>query len=315
MNNSEQTPEVTDQTDDVTPEENEQAKTVDVRALGIEPLSTPIPTIAKFYRQFVKSVQDFNESRKAEKKDPKDPVVIVQNRLAESAKSDNEGLKTIVAAADSIGEQVRDLLFTELDKCNGMLAAHVMVQQVKGLLSDVQDNLDYYFNRAVQAEKDRQGITVTPSESAVTDKLTAIKLRSLIENRVNIAEAMGDELPDNLFKVSDAGRKGFNTDLVPRLPKLDMGDAAPKPYSSLRLAFRFEVEDNDCEDGVREVVVPADSTLNDVAHNIVSSGGYRVTGEMIAARLKKEGYGIGATDEEWSLIFKTGTLYGKKVQA
>ena len=309
MNNSEQTPEVTDQTDDVTPEENEQAKTVDVRALGIEPLSTPIPTIAKFYRQFVKSVQDFNESRKAEKKDPKDPVVIVQNRLAESAKSDNEGSKTIVAAADSIGEQVRDLLFSELDKCNGMLAAHVMVQQVKGLLSDVQDNLDYYFNRAVQAEKDRQGITVTPSESAVTDKLTAIKLRSLIENRVNIAEAMGDELPDNLFKVSDAGRKGFNTDLVPRLPKLDMGDAAPKSYSTLRLAFRFEdLEGN-------EVEVPADATLNDVAHNVVSRGGYRVTGETVAARLKKEGYGIGATDEEWSLVFRTGTLFGKKVSA
>lgn len=306
------TPENNDQTDDVSAEEAEQAKTVDVRSLGIEPLSTPIPTIAKVYRSFVTKVQTFNENRKKEKADPKDPVVIVQNRITESAKSDNESLKAIVSSTQNIALQVRDLLFSELDKSNGMLAAHVMVQEMKALLSDVQDNSDYYFNKAVQVEKDRQGIVVTPSEEAVADKLTAIKLRSLIENRVNIAEAMGDELPDNLFKISDAGRKGFNTDVVPRLPKLDMGDAAPKSYSTLRLAFRFQ--ENGATD---EQILNVDEsyTLNDVAHNVVSRGGYRITGETIAARLKKEGYGIGATDDEWSLVFKTGTLFGKKVSA
>lgn len=297
------------ETDDVTPEENEQSKSVDVRALGIEPLSTPIPTIAKIYRATVKRVQDFNEARKAEKKDPKDPVVIVQNRVTESAKSDNDSLKLMVTQTENLSFQVRDLLFSNLEKSNGILPAYVMVREIENLLSDVKDNYSYYFNKAVQAEKDRQGITVTPSESAVSDKLTAIKLRSLIENRVNIAEAMGDDLPENLFKVSDAGRKGFNTDVVPRLPKLDMGDAAPKSYSTLRLAFRFIDVDE------QEVPVPADSTLNDVAHNIVSRGSYRVTGEQIAARLKKEGYGLGATDSEWSLVFKSGTLFGKKVSA
>lgn len=252
-------------------------------------------------------VQKFNENRKAEKADPKDPVTIVQNRLTESAKSDNESLKLIVSGTKSIADQVRELLFTELDKSNGMLAAHVMVQEMKTLLSDVDDNFRYYFDRAVQVEKDRQGISVTPSEEAIADKLTAIKLRSLIENRVNIAEAMGDELPENLFKISDAGRKGFNTDLVPRLPKLDMGDAAPKSYASLHLAFRWQAEGSETP-----VVLEDSPTLNDVAHNFVSQGAYRITGETIAARLKKEGYGIGATDAEWSLVFKTGTLFGKK---
>lgn len=306
MSETQNNDQTNDQTDEVSAEEQEQAKNIDVRALGIEPLSTPIPTIAKVYRTFVKKVQTFNENRKAEKADPKDPVTIVQNRLAESVKSDNEGLKSIVLNTRSISEQVRDLLFSELEKNNGMLAASVMVDEMKALLSDVQDNASYYFNRAVQAEKDRQGITVTPSEEAVADKLTAVKLRSLIENRVNIAEAMDDELPEGLFKVSDAGRKGFNTDIVPRLPKLDMGDAAPKSYVSTHLVFRFQPE------GSEEIVPCEETTINDVAHNIVSKGGYRVTGETVAARLKKEGHGIGATDSEWSLVFKTGTLYGKK---
>jgi len=307
MSNTEniQTPD----TDDVSAEEQEQAKTVDVRALGIEPLSTPIPTIAKVYRSFVVKVQKFNENRKAEKADPKDPVTIVQNRINESAKSDNEALKNLVSSASAITDQVRELLFTEMEKNNSLLPAYVVLNEMKTLLSDVDDNFRYFFNRAVQAEKDRQGISVTPSEEAIADKLTAIKLRSLIENRVNIAEAMGDELPDNLFKVSDAGRKGFNTDLVPRLPKLDMGDAAPKNYSSLHLVFRFVDNENN------EVEIPDTvRTLDDVAHSVVSRGGYRVTGEIVAQRLKKEGHGIGATDKEWSLVFKTGTLFGKKVQ-
>lgn len=307
MQNAENIPEDTDQTDDVTSEEAEQAKSIDVRALGIEPLSTPILSIAKVYSTVVKKVQTFNEGRKAEKADPKDPVTIVQNRINESAKSDNQSLRAIVTSAQNIAEQVRDLLFTELEKSNGMLAGHVLLSEVKTLLSDVDDNFRYYFDRAVQEEKDQRGITVTPSEEAVSDKLTAIKLRSLIENRVNIAEAMGDDLPENLFRISDAGRKAFNTDIVPRLPKLDMGDAAPRTYSSLHLVFRFE------DNGGKEIPLPEDiRTLNDVAHNVVSRGGYRVTGEMIAARLKKEGHGIGATDKEWSLVFKTGTLYGRK---
>lgn len=309
MNTNEtQNPTVNDtDTDDVSADEQEQAKTIDVRALGIEPLSTPIPTIAKVYRSFVTKVQTFNENRKKEAKDPKDPVTIVQNRVNESAKSDNESLKALRVNAENIVSDVRELLFSELEKNNGLLPAHVVLSELKTLLSDVDDNYRYFFNRAVQAEKDRQGISVTPSEEAVQDKLTAVKLRSLIENRVNIAEAMGDELPDNLFKVSDAGRKSMNTDIVPRLPKLDMGDAAPKNYSSLHLVFRFVDNENN------EVEIPESvRTLDDVAHSIVSRGGYRVTGETIAARLKKEGHGIGATDKEWSLVFKTGTLFGKK---
>jgi hypothetical protein len=297
-----------DQADEVSADEVEESKTIDIRKLGIEPLSTPIPAIAKVYRKFVEYVRKHNEAKKGEKADPSDPTVSTTAKLKSAvATKDGELAATVSAIRSHVRGNVAESFFGTLEKDNTLLTSYVALEELRSLLSDAEDNHDYYFARAVQAEKDRLGITVTPDEEAVTAKLTAVALNNLLQNRINIAQAMGDELPEGLFKTSDAGRVSFNTDIIPRLPKLDMGDAAPrKSVSNVRLAFRF------VSNGT-EVPVPANYTLNDVAHNVVSKGAYRVSGARIAGLLKEAKLGLGATKEEWSLSFETGTLYGKAV--
>jgi len=297
--------------DEVTNDEVEESKRIDIRALGIEPLSTPIPVIGKLYRKFVQMVKDGNEKRKSEKADPSDPTVLTNTRLKDATSSKDENLSKSVATSKAIVSGVAETLFLSLEKDNTLLTSFVVLNELRSLLSDVEDNHEYFFARAVQAEKDKQGITVTPAEELVNAKLTAVALSNLLQNRINIAQAMGDELPENLFKVSDSGRTSYNTDIIPRLPKLDMGDAAPKKsVSNVRLAFRWKHTGSET---IHEL--DPSYTLNDVAHNVVSSGAYRISGATIAKMLKDAKHGIGATETEWELKFETGSLFGKKVSA
>lgn len=299
---------------EVTAEESEEAKTINVRALGIEPLSTPIPVIAKMYRKFVANVRKYNDARKGEKADPTDPTVVTSARLKEAVASKDANISATVQNVTGMVNGLAETFFSNLEKDNTLLTSFVAVTTLKSLLADAEMNHDYYFNRAVQAEKDKQGITVTPAEEVVQDKLTAIALQNLLQNRINIAQAMGDELPEDLFKVSDSGRTSFNTDIIPRLPKLDMGDNAPKKnVANVRLAFTWLPVGHPVDQP--SVSVDPSYTLNDVAHNIVSSGAYRISGTRIAEMLKKAGHGIGATKEPWVLEFPTGHLSGRAVPA
>jgi len=302
---SEQNPQTSPETDDVSAEEVEQSKSVNIRELGIEPLSTPIPTIAKLYRKFVEKVRKYNEEKKGQKADPTDPTVVTSKRLADAVASKDENISATVSSVRTFVSGIAETFFVTLEKDNTLLTSFVALESLRSLLADAEMNHEYFFNRAVQAEKDKLGITVTPAEEVVNDKLTAVALNNLLQNRINIAQAMGDELPDGLFKTSEAGRTSFNTDIIPRLPKLDMGDAAPKKnVANVRLSFSFNGEE-----------VDPSYTLNDVAHNLVSKGGYRISGARIAEMLKKAGHGIGATKEAWTLEFPTGNLSGKAVPA
>jgi hypothetical protein len=300
-----------DETEEVTAEESEASKSVDVRALGIEPLQTPIPVIAKVYRGLVETVKKFTTAVREGKSETNDPGVAAKKKLETALTSKDENIVSVRTWADNLVAKVSGVIFTDLEADNTLLTSYLVLQSVKSLVADLEDNHDYFFNRAVQSEKDRLGITVTPSEEAIQAKLACIKLNDLLQNRINIAKAMDEELPTDLFKTSDAGRVSLNTDIIPRIPKLDMGDAKSASSStSTRLAFRF-VNDND-----EEVTVPADWTLNDVAHNLVSRGSYRKSGRTIERMIKdlKLSSSIGATDEEWKLTFSTGVLFGKKAQ-
>ena len=286
----------------LTPEEAEAVKSFDVRTIGIEPMTAPIPTIIAKVKNLVTKIRTHNEAAKKQKDDPKDPVVIVRAAI-KSAKDSENGKK--VAASISEGVAAAAASLWESLPLDNLMTASVFVDSLKALVSDAEDNFTYYFDRAVQKEKDSAGITVSANEQILLDKLAAEKLKSLILSRINILESCGEDTSE-FFKVSDGGRKALD---LPKIPSVSGEVVAPKPYLAARLSFSWAVEGGD---GVPVQVDPS-FTLNDVAHNIVSSPTFRITGARIAEMLKKEGHGIGATEKEWSLTFPTGTLFGQKV--
>lgn len=302
-----------DEGQEVTAEEIEQSKSVDLRALGIEPLQTEIPALLKFYRAVCSRVKGFQASLKDGRNETTDPEYAVTKKLERGVASKDENQVKVRTEIHNAAVAIADVLWEAVEADNTLFTSLLWINELQSVLDDLKDNHDYFFANAVQNMKTKLGVSVSPSEEAIQAKLTAIKLDELIRNRINIAKAMELELPENLWKTSEAGRVGFNADLFPRIPKLEMGDAAPKSkVSSVRLAFRWVTPAGVPADEQTEVSVPAEWTLNDVAHNLVSKGSYRVSGRTIEKMLKDAKLGIGATDNEWSLDFQTGTLYGKK---
>jgi hypothetical protein len=308
-NENDQITEDEQETEDETSEEDTAAaENIDLRSLGVDPLSTPISDLLKLYRENHATVQDYAKKQKSGKSDPNDVSQIVKANVTKVLKSDDTEVKARVSSVREVGSAIADETFSSLEKMNGLVPATVLLDELRNLVSLVEDEVRYHFDNAVQKMKDEKGIKETPSESAIVAKLTCVKLRSLIENRVNIAQLVDpSSIPDNLLKTATEGKRGgFNTEVFPKTPRLDMGDAAPSPSSSVHLVFRFVKSDG------TEVAIPDGTTLRQVAHDYISSGAYRVTGREVEQLLKKSGYGIGATDTEWSLSFKTGVLYGKK---
>lgn len=306
--------------DDVNEAEVEASKSIDLRSLGIDPLSTPIADLVKLYRENHAIASDYLAKQKAGKDDPNDVSSIVKSnvkRITETKadsdpNSSQSKLAGQVAVLRTVGATITDTFFSTTPVTSGLIQSAVLLSELENLVAMARDEYQYHFNKSVQAMKDEKGIKSTPNEAAVTAKLTCVQLRNLIENRVNIAKMMGTEsdIPSNLLK-TEGVRKGFNTDTLPRVPRLEIGENAAQSPST-HLVFRFIAEGNPAGLNVDEDGVCTETTLNDVAHNVVSSGSYRWTGKEIAAKLQKIGVGLGATDTEWSLEFKTGTLYGKK---
>jgi hypothetical protein len=295
-------PNVNDNNDDDSSEDLEEAKSFDLRSLGIEPMTTPIADLVKLYNDNHGIVKSYSDKQKRGESDPNAVETVIKSNLKKTIEAKPEN----VQAYRAVGEKVSNAFFTSTPVASSLLASAVLLEELENLLSLAKDEYQYHYAKAVQTEKDRLGIKSTPSESAVTAKLACIQLRTLIENRVNIAKLMGDEasIPENLFK-TEGQRKGFNTEVLPRTPRLDIEGNSSGVHTS-HLTFRFKAT------GSEEVTDCSETTLHDVAHNVVSNGAYRVTGKQVAADLKKNGHGIGATDTEWSLEYKTGTLYGKK---
>lgn len=301
--------EPTEDNEDVTPEETAAAEAISLKDLGIEPLTTPIPTLLKIYRENHSTVQEYVKKQKsATKADATDPHNLVKNRVESAIKS--EEAKAIIEDVNITAEAVAERTFAIP---HNLLTSTVLLSELENLVSLLREEVRYHFDAAVQKEKTKQGITSTPAESAVQAKLVCVKLRSLIENRVNIAKMMDMELPSDLFKVAEEGKRGgFNTEVFPKTPRLETEVSSTTVSSSAHLRFRFVPVSPDGTD-LEPIAVPDGMTLRQVAHDFVSAGAYRVSAQTIESMLKKAGHGIGATDTEWSLSFKTGTLYGMRV--
>lgn len=299
---------VNENNDEISAEESEAAKNVDLRAIGIEPSSTPIPDLLKFYREAVEVVKSFTTKAKEGTTDPDSVDSIVKNRVSKVLKCDgtSEEVTTQVRSLrDAIQNSVTQPIFEKSGATSNLIASAVVLDEMRNLLSMLEDEYAYHLNKSIQSEKDAKGITHTPSETAVTAKLTAIALKKLLEVRINQDKIMPEldpnyvaTMPDNLYR-TEGTRKGFNTDVFPRLPRLDV-EGGTVGTQSTHLEFEWNGE------------AVSETTLNDVAHNHISKGSYRVTGKQVHQDLRKAGHGIGATNEWWTLEYKTGTLKGRK---
>lgn len=297
-------------TDEISAEENEAAKSIDLRAMGIDPMNTPIDQLLKHYRTEVDTVKAFTKAMKEGVSDPDSVDAIVKTRIGKLLKCEGtteEQTAGIRSIRESIQTNVVAPLFTDSGATNSIVSAAVVLDELRSLVAAMEDEYSYHLNKSIQSEKDKRGIKSTPSETATTAKLTAVALSNLVKARLAMAEAMSEEIGiTNLYK-TDGVRKGFNADVFPRLPKLDSD--GPVSANSTHLTFRWLVSGGNEE---TDIIECEETTLNDVAHNVVSSGSYRVTGKDVSAMLKKAGHGIGATESEWSLTFKTGVLKGRK---
>jgi hypothetical protein len=293
--------------DEATDEEVSASESFDLASLGIDAMTTPIDVLLKVYREQADICNKYAASLKAGSDDPNDVANVVKANLAKQKKTDPS-----VASLRAVGSSITEAYFTKTPATSSLLSSAVLLEELENLVSLARDEYNYHYNAAVQALKDEKGIKSTPAEAAVNAKLACIKLKGskpgqgLINARIMIAQATGmeDQIPSNLYNTTGQ-RKGFNTDVFPRLPRLDVDNPHVTGVTH-RLTFRFKAV------GQEEATSIGNATLNDVAHNVVSNGAYRVTGKDISDQLKKAGHGIGATDTEWALEFKSGTLYGKK---
>jgi hypothetical protein len=283
----------------VTAEETEASREIDLESFGITPSTDPIETLLKFYNENVDIVKAYTKRRAETGGDANDPTNVIKAELGKMVKADET--KPIREAISSGGTNLAERIFS---RDYDLVTSDLMLNELKTLVSMMEDERQYHFDRAVQAEKDKLGIKSTPAESAVVAKLTAMKLDEWLRLRIQMAKLEGKGIPENLFKTGGE-RNGFNTDVYPRLPKLDV-DGPVSSTNSTHLVFRFKAS------GSEEIVDCAETTLNDVAHNVISQGAYRISGKTVAKKLKDAKLGIGATDEEWQLEFKTGVLFGKK---
>lgn len=302
------------ETDNVTPEDAEQAAEFDLRSLGIDPMNTPLSDLLKIYREQHGICQDYVTKQKSGTADPDSVEAVIKSDVVKYLKGDApEDIKQTVGQWRELGSNLTEKVFHYLtsDPRNAnLVSAAVLLDELRNTLSLMEDEYAYHYANAVQAVKDAKGIKSTPNETAIRAKLACIKLKGtkpgegLINARINMARAMGmeDSIPTDLYQTGGV-RNTFNTDVFPRLPRLDVEGTLSNNTTHLVFAFKpTDGERTDC----------TETTLNDVAHNVISSGAYRVTGKQVAADLKKAGKGIGATDEEWSLTYKTGILFGKK---
>jgi hypothetical protein len=305
--------------DSVTPEDAEQASEFDLRSLGIDPMNTPLSDLLKIYREQAEICQDYARKQKDGTTDPSSVEGAIKSDVTKYLKGEApEDIKQTVSDWRTLGTNLTEKVFHYLtsDPRNAnLVTSAVLLDELRNCVSLMEDEYNYHYQAAVQAVKDAKGIKSTPSETAIRAKLACIKLKGtkpgegLINARINMARAMGEEdsIPSDLYKTGGE-RNVFNTDVFPRLPRLDVEGTIST--NSTHLIFRF------AKHGETEQAIAIDcteTTLNDVAHNVVSSGAYRVTGKQIEKDLKKAGHGIGATETEWKLEYKTGTLYGKKV--
>lgn len=286
-----------DETNENNEEVQEAAKEFDIRSLGIEPMTESIENLVKVYNENQAVVKAYADSLKTGKTDPSSVDSIVKNNLKQAVTSETETVGKVRSFAESLGGSLFGAQYN-------LLSAEVMVQELENLLSLMRDERDYHLNNAIQTEKDKLGITSTPSEEASTATVACEALKGMIKLRCEMTtyDPKSGTIPANLFK-TEGVRKGFNTDVLPRTPSISL---TRSNVSSTHLSFRWQAS------GTEEATDLTETTLNDVAHNVISKGTYRVTGKDLATSLKKNGHGIGATDTEWELSFKTGTLYGKK---
>lgn len=292
--------------EEVSPEAVEASESFDLRSLGIDPMSTPLVDLLKIYREQAGIVNDYATKLKSGVSDPTSVEATIKSNLDRAIKSEeaSKSVESVKQYASAVVNQV-------FAKGYSLLSSRVMLDELKTLVSSMEDEYTYHYNNAVQAKKDELGIKSTPTEAAINAKLACIKLKGtkpgegLINARIMIAKATGlEDIPSDLYKTGGE-RNGFNTDVLPRLPRLDV-EGATVGTNVTHLTFRFQP--TDATDGT----VCTETTLNDVAHNVVSRGAYRVTGKDIERKLKSAKLGIGATDTEWSLVFETGTLFGRK---
>lgn len=288
-----------EESNSITPEEAEASKEINLSDYGIEPTTDPFEDLLKFYREQVEVVKAYTKRKAETGGDANDPVNVIKASLSKQAKADEN--KTLRENISNGGNTLAERIFSQ---SYTLLTSDLMLNELKTLVSMMEDERQYHFDKAVQTEKDRLGIKSTPSETAITAKLVATQLDEWLRLRVQMAKLKGESLPDNLYKTGGE-RNGFNTEVYPRLPKLDV-DGPVNSTNSTHLVFRFKANGSD------EIVECSETTLNDVAHNIISNGAYRVSGKTVAKMLKDAKLGIGATDEEWQLEFKTGVLFGRK---
>lgn len=302
-------------------EETEAVDSFDLTSVGIEPMTTPIADLVKIYNENHAIVKSYTDKQKKGVSDPNAVDTVVKSKLKEAVKSEQAK-----PAVDSLRSYVEEAFTERTFNYNGglnLLSAEVMLSELENLVSLVKYERDYHLNKAIQSEKDKRGIKSTPSESATTAKLACESILGLIKTRIKIAdmyagipnlpesEKAKHVVPSNLLKTGGQ-RGGFNADVLPRSPQLKIEGQGSA--STTHLVFRFQPGDANVEHPA-DIVACSETTLNDVAHNVVSQGAYRVTGKDIERKLKEAkltGSTLGATAEEWSIEFKTGTLFGKK---
>lgn len=301
-----------DNDDDVSADDLEAAESFSLKDLGIDPRTTPFEDLLKIYREQVGICNDYAAKQKSGSSDPNDVASVLKANVSKTLKGEcAPEVKATVDSLKSAGSQLAEAVFTKFPVTEGLTQSAVMLEQIENLMSLMRQEYEYHFNKAVQAEKDAKGIKSTPSEQAIRAKLACIKLKGtkpgegLINARIQMAKVMDEEIPDNLYKTGGV-RNGFNTDIVPRLPRLDIETGTASSSGTTHLVFRFKTT------GSEEIVNCAETTYSDVAHNVISKGAYRVSGKDIERKLKSAKLGLGATDTEWNLEFETGTLFGRK---
>jgi len=300
----------TSTTDEVEEPTSDEAKTLDLRSvLNIDPNTSPLAELLKLYRSNVKIVTDYTASKAKEDADPKDPSTIVKNNIERAIKSP-EMSALITELSAKYFEPVGELVFSE---DHNLFSAAVLLRQMETLTALVKSEFNFHFMNAVQNQKDRDGIKISPNESAMEARLICESLSDLIRKRTTIEELTAElegrspNLPKNL-RTSGGKRGGFNTEVFPRIPKLDMGDAAPRSGATTKhLEFTF----TPAEAGAEEVSFTG--SLRQVAHDVCSVGAVRISGDMLAELLKKNGHGMGISGERWELELPTGVLSGKAV--
>lgn len=177
-------------------------------------------------------------------------------------------------------------------------------KEVDTFISEFKTELDWHLMKAEAIVNG--GVEVDAPDTNQTE-INAKGIRGLLALKCEFVGLTGiGEVPANLFKTGDSGKVGLNPDVMPRLPK-SAGSAPAGRYAKLR-HMEFVVS---LRDGRNFIFNAGETTLGDIAHDLLSRGANRVTRTTIEDALKKDGVKMITTADWWTFETWTGTVCGR----